>query len=320
MNSKNILKVVFINLFSFILLLLIVEWIIYLNPNKWQAAYIKDYNVYAQKHHLPKLKLGYYPCVEFRYEFAKKYFRPVVKGRLAKFKRPLLFFGCSYTYGSTINENQTLSYKVSKLTGRTAYNRGFPGAGPQMMLLQLQDSNFYKEIPDAQYVIYTYIGAHLQRLYIYNNCISPTFDKKYEANPRYQLKNGKLEKVKPRFLLFYSSFTVRKIQDYIQEQKERDQEKSFELFLAILKESQRLVKMHYKNAKFIILLYKDSGKQTLDKSKIEALEKAGFIVIDSEKLVGHELTSQKYRSEDKEHPSEAAWNEVAPKLVKELNL
>lgn len=320
MPRKNIVKTILINIIGFLILLLLVEWIMYLNPNKWQAAYIKNYNLYAEKNHLPKLKLGYYPCVEFRYEFAKKYFRPVVKGKLAKIKRPLLFFGCSYTYGSTLKEDQTLPYKTSKLTGRTAYNRGFPGAGPQLMLLQLQDPNFFKEIPDAQYVIYTYIGAHLQRLYVYNNCISPTFDKKYEANPRYEIKNGKLEKVKPKFLLFYSSFTVRKIQDYLQEKRSRDREKSFDLFLSILEESKKLIKTHYKNPKFVILLYKDSGKQTLEESKIKTLEKAGFIVIDAEKLVGHELTSSKYRAEDKEHPSEKAWNEVTPKLIKKLNL
>lgn len=320
MPNKNIIKTILINIVGFLMLLLLIEWIMYLNPNKWQAAYIKSYNIYAEKNHLPRLKLGYYPCVDFRYEFAKKYFRPVIKGKLAKTKRSLLFFGCSYTYGSTLNEDQTLPYKISKLTGRTAYNRGFPGAGPQMMLLQLQDPNFFKEIPDAQYVIYTYIGAHLQRLYVYNNCISPTFDKKYEANPRYEIIDGRLEKVKPKFLLFYSTFTVRKIQDYLQEKRSRDREKSFDLLLAILKESQKLIKTHYKNTKFIVLLYKDSGKQTLEESKIRTLEKAGFIVIDAEKLVGHELTSSKYRTEDKEHPSEQAWDEVAPKLIKELNL
>lgn len=320
MKSKNILKIIFVNLIVFLLLLLTLEWVMYLFPNKTDADYIKRYNEYAKQNNLPKLKLGYYPCVEFDYNKAKRVFRPVEIGRLKDIKRPVLFFGCSFTHGSMLDNNQTLSYKISKLTGRTTYNRGFPGAGPQLMLLQLQDPHFYKEVPDAQYIIYTFIWDHILRLYSYNNCISPTPEGNYEINPRYELKNGKLQKVKPAYLFFYRSFLIKKIQYYIKQEKALDRKQYFALFLAILKESQKLAKTHYKNVKFVILLYKDSGGAIFDESQIKAIEKEGFIVIDAEKLVGHELMSSKYRVADKEHPSEQAWNEIAPKLIKELNL
>lgn len=320
MKIKNVLKIILINLSIFILLFLLLEFLTYLQPNKTDADYIKRYNEYAKENHLPKLKLGYYPCVEFNYNRAKKTFRPVEIGKLKDIKRPVLFFGCSFTYGSMLENNQTLSYKISKLTGRTTYNRGFPGSGPQLMLLQLQDPQFYKEVPDTQYIIYTFIWDHILRLYAYNNCIAPTSEGNYEINLRYRLKNGKLEKVKPGYLLFYRSFLVKKIQYYIKQKKSMDKEEYFPLFLKILKESQSLAKKHYKNPKFVILLYKDSGGAIFNESQIKAIEKEGFIVIDAEKLVGHELMSQKYRMPDKEHPSEQAWNEIAPKLIKKLNL
>lgn len=320
MKIKNILKIILINLAVLLLFLLILEWIMYLFPNRTDADYIKRYNEYAQENHLKNLKLGYYPCVEFNYNRAKKTFRPVEIGKLKNIKRPVLFFGCSYTYGSMLDNNQTLPYKINKLTGRTTYNRGFQGSGPQLMLLQLKDSSFYKEVPDAQYIIYTFIWDHILRLYAYNNSIATNSEGTYEINPRYEFENGKLEKVKPAYLFFYRSFLVKKIQNYIKQKRSMDKDEYFPLFLAILKESQSLAKIHYKNPKFVILLYKDSGGAIFDDSQIKAIEKEGFIVIDAEKLVGHELMSSKYRVADKEHPSEQAWNEVAPKLIKELNL
>lgn len=320
MKIKENFKILLINVLVIAFLLVILEGLMYLFPNKTDADYIKRYNEYAAKMNIPKLKLGYYPCVEFNYNKAKEQFRPVVIGKLAKTKRPILFFGCSFTQGSMLNDNQTISYKISKLTGRTAYNRGFQGSGPQLMLLQLQDPNFYKEVPDAQYIVYTFIWDHMLRLYSYNNCISPTPEGNYEINLRYEIKNGKLEKVKPRFLFFYSSFLVKKIQYYIKAKKARDEEKAFNLFLSILKESKKIAEMHYKTTKFVVLLYKDSGKAIFNDSQIKALKKEGFIIIDAEKLVNHELISQKYRMPDKEHPSEQAWNEIAPKLAKELKL
>ena len=58
----------------------------------------------------------------------------------------------------------------------------------------------------------------------------------------------------------------------------------------------------------------------MQKELKQSLIKNGFVIYDAEELAGHELNSDKWRGEDKEHPSAAAIEDVANGLIKELNL
>ena len=42
---------------------------------------------------------------------------------------PILLFGCSFAYGEYLAQNQTFSYKLSKLLNSPVYNRAIPGFG-----------------------------------------------------------------------------------------------------------------------------------------------------------------------------------------------
>ncbi len=57
-------------------------------------------------------------------------------------KSPVILFGCSFTFGAGLNDNETFSYKLSKYTGRNVYNRGLSGYGVQHMLYMLNDSDY----------------------------------------------------------------------------------------------------------------------------------------------------------------------------------
>lgn len=313
MKLKNIIKIITLNISFLILAVVLLEIYSHYEVQKTYATIIEAQNKINKRLGEPKIKLGYKLLHKFNYSKFEKEMRPPTYTKSKK--RPLIFFGCSYTYGWGLNQNQLLPTKVAKLSNRTTYNRGVAASGTQHIYYQLSNKDFYKEIPDAEYIIYTFIYDHINRLHKYQL----TFFGK-EINLRYKIKNGKLQEIQPVFSPFYSLYTVKRIQADIEQNKLENKNESFNLFLTILKESMKQAKMHYPNVKFVILLYKDPWNSNLTTSQINLIKKEGFIVIDAEDLVGHELRSKKYRLEDDDHPSEQAWNEIAPKLVKKLNL
>lgn len=231
-------------------------------------------------------------------------------------KKAIIFFGCSFTQGAQLKDKQTLAYKISRISNRTTDNRGKGATGTQFMYYQLIDKNLKHETPDAEYIIYTFIWDHLYRLNTY--IVNPGVN---VINIRYKIVNNKLVEIKPAFTPLYSSYIVKKVQFDIVSKKFAIEQENFLLFNAIMKESIKIAQKKYPHSKFIILEYPENiHKKKLPQSEIDKLENMGYIVINTEKLIGHNLNDKKYRTEDGYHPSEAAWNEVAPKLVQKLKL
>lgn len=313
MKKGEITIILLINLFILLIAAVIVEIYSHNEYQKTFAAIIEAQNKVNERLRCPKIKLDYKLIHKFDYDRLKRGMRPTTY--MNSKKRPLLFMGCSFTYGWGLNNDQLLPVKMAKLTNRTAYNRGIAASGPQHIYYQLNRNDFYKEVPDSEYIIYTFIYDHIKRLYKYQLAFFGV-----EAGLRYEIKDGKLQEIEPSFLPFYSLYTVRRIQAEIEKKEIANEDESFNLFLTILKESLKQAKKHYKNVKFVVLIYKDPWGENLTPEQIELIKKEGFIVIDAEKLIGHELTDKKYKLEDNIHPSEQAWNEVAPKLAKALKL
>lgn len=304
MKIKKLLKIIKTNFLILIALLVLLEAFCFLIRYKINYDDMKRFNL--------KMQRGM--AKPFNYEEIKKHLRPVIKGKSNK--RPLLYMGCSFTYGSGLKEEGTLPYKISLMTGRTSYNRGIQAGSVQHILYQLRRDDFYKEVPDAEYIIYTFIFDHYRRQYqYYFTEFLPELELRYKNN------NGKLEEVKPLFLPIYNLNSVRLIQNFIVNNKAEAREQCFALFLETLKESKRLAETHYKNVKFVILEYRQSGGEQFTDQERNTLIKAGFIVINLEYLVGHSLINNtKYFAKDERHPSAEVWEEVAPKLVKKLQL
>jgi len=94
-----------------------------------------------------------------------RFSRRVVPGDGVPRTRHLIFFGCSYTYGYGINDNQTLPYYTYK-NSKTyqAYNYAIGASGPHMMLSLIETTDFRKQIKEKQGVfVYVYIDDHIQR-------------------------------------------------------------------------------------------------------------------------------------------------------------
>lgn len=265
------------------------------------------------------------------YELPRKYdYKKIVSVLKTRFylgseKRAIITIGCSYTDGVGLNYNQTFAAKLNKYTRRLIYNRGLSASGPQFVYRQLSDENFTNEIPDAEYVIYTFIYDHFKRVY-------RTMVQMYSSDLslRYDVKNGKLKERFRPFWFMYWSFLLKSCAEYDDKVTyDKEKENNFPLFMKIMEESALQTKKNYPDSKFVLLEVPESGlcydnyvpgTMELNREEIKTLENMGIIYINAEELVGHKLRNPKYKVSDKEHPSELFWEEVVPKLAKKLDL
>lgn len=96
---------------------------------------------------------------------------------------PTYFFGGSFTFGEGVNDEQSLPWVYSELTGRPCVNFGFHGYGPHQMLRALEldlPAEYGYEKPDT--VVCLMITAHLRRVVGNTNF--------GQSGPKYLLTDG----------------------------------------------------------------------------------------------------------------------------------
>lgn len=178
-----------------------------------------------------------------------------------------------------------------------------------------------KQVPDAEYIIYVYCSYHIARLYSYQLDYLET-----EINQRYKLKKDKLVKInKPIFPIYYSSFLVKQIQEFIEKLSSMKEYHDYKLFNAVMAELLSQAKKNYKDVKFVILLYPsidniNNKNKILHDYEVEKLKQMGFIVINAEDLTKEPIRNLEYRIDDRDHPAEKAWDAILPNLIKQLHL
>lgn len=134
--------------------------------------------------------------------------------RYAEIKNPeqrkkfLILYGCSYTYGEGLNDNQTLNYFLSKkLPDFYPYNYGIGGSGTNSMLALIQENGFHQQISQKEgFFIYVYIDSHIDRAAgllpsLRWNKDTPNFDL---DGANHLVRNGTLASAHPIRLTFYN--------------------------------------------------------------------------------------------------------------------
>lgn len=235
-------------------------------------------------------------------------------------KKPIVIFGCSFAYGFELKNEQTFSYKLSHLTKRPVYNRAFPGWGIQHMLNQVRQTAFYNDVPEPEYAIFIMIKDHFRRLY------TPSFMSAHLLggifNLRYEYKNNELEEKYPKGRLqeiFQSSYIVQKAEQFYINNillNERNCENYLTFAIEHFIESKQAMQKHWKNTKYVVILYQGFKNDELFK---QILEDNGFIVISVPNDYYINTRDEKYES-DTFHPKEEAWNILTPKIAETLNL
>jgi hypothetical protein len=81
-------------------------------------------------------------------------------------KKFLLFFGCSYTYGEGVQDDETLAYHAGTLApGYMPYNYAFHGGGPFDAMARMEEPGFNEQIAEQDGIgIYVYMQDHVNRV------------------------------------------------------------------------------------------------------------------------------------------------------------
>lgn len=311
-DSKQIFRIVLINFIVFLCFLVLLEIGLWIKGAMNEGTFLEV---------LPRLRYKT-KMVPFEkvYEQYKKNTLKKTYGENNK-KPPIVLFGCSFAYGSGLEDNKTFAYKLAQKTKRPVYNRAFPGGSPSNMLYQLRRDDFYKEVKEPEYIVYLYYTMQFPRMYK-----MVFWEPSNDLTVRYQKnKNGGLDEIKTDY--FYNKLwflhTVRFFQEYLFETKiyALNRQKVNELLRLHFEESRKAALKHWPNSKFVILLYRDGADiPFFDQELFKTLQKEGFTVIDLNELTGVNLENLEYKlSESDHHPNEKAWDLVVPALSKKMN-
>ncbi len=163
-------------------------------------------------------------------------------------KQAIILFGCSYTYGFGLNENETFSRKLADYTNRTIINRGRSGTGIPFLYYQLNDTEVINQFPkNPEYIIFTLIPDHFPRLFRYRNFVMTG-----EHTLRYKIKDNELVIDKPINPTIHSLFTSIIIEEYLEQKNATNKNKVDMLFKKLMEESYKKIKDNFPNTKFVV--------------------------------------------------------------------
>ncbi len=308
-------KIITINLVIFLILFACIEGF----------AYFKLYTKYKNDIQLRTEVTGEKSIIPLGYQKVKL---PNENDLLSNFRtvehrdknqRSIILFGCSYTEGFGLNEDETFSRKLADYTNRTVINRGKSGTGIPFLYYQLTNDKVLKELPtNPEFIIFTLIPDHFPRLYRYRNFVLTG-----DHTLRYKIKNDKLVVDKPILKCLHSLFFVIVLEEYLAEKKYEESTRDNLLFNKLLDESHKLIKTNFKDSKFVIIYYKGPSDTNNDTDKIvyDYIERnKDIILIDiSEEFPNIQQTRDLW-IQDNDHPSAKAWDLIVPLVAKKLNI
>ena len=275
-----------------------------------KLSYINDY-----KQHL--LDRYYFIFGKFKNvhpKFAKYFdtnkFREVAYAK-DKNSTNVILFGCSYTYGSHLQNHQAFHSKLSKYWNKNVYNYGIPGGSQREILYLLRNWELIEKKPksnEVEYVIYTFIDDHIRRLFVNTRPNMPSF----------KIKNNELETTKFNIDFYKTNFTYYYLENFIY--NKILYKNAQETFILYIKEINKEIKKTFSNGeketKFILLNYRNGHHHSV--TDIKNIKIDGVRIINLSDIVNINTRRDKYRMHD-DHPNEKAWDLIVPQLIKELD-
>ncbi len=222
----------------------------------------------------------------------------------------ILLLGCSYTYGTGLQENETFSFYLSKYLNKNVYNLGIPGGGATQAYLLTNDKNFYKNYPKVNLVIYTYIGDHINRLNEFLKCevFQPYCNVRVIKKGDKYIKQSEWYTSPSKFYIF--RFILKKITNF--KNSNIFYKKNTYKFVDLINKTNDNIKKNYPNAKFVFLIYNEERKNWMDNLDDD------IYILTTNELTDKNLNNPFYQHNQDPHPSKYAWEEIVPKLVAKL--
>ena len=244
---------------------------------------------------------------------------PVGPGHKAD--RFVLFFGCSFTFGEGVEDDQTLPSYVGQLaSGYRPYNYGVMGYGPQQMLAQLQEGSIKREIGEKEGIlIYVFIDDHINRL-IGSRYVVQTWGKHMpyfylDSNGNLQRK-GSFASGRPGLTLLFWFLQRSAIATHFQiGMVDPIGADELNLMTKVLVESREAFSRLFSTDRFYVLIYPGSrrGKRLMpyfDKSQIRCMDYSNLF----------DPTDEDLHIEGDPHPTPKAYRLVAEQLTQDLGI
>jgi len=242
-----------------------------------------------------------------------------------KADRFIAFFGCSYTFGEGLAEDETLPYHVASLAPDwRVYNYGCPGYGPQQMLARLETEDLAEQIEEPSGIlVYVFASFHVRRA-IGSMRVASSWGR---AFPYYCLdgegglvRKGTFTSGRPRLATWYGRLGKSDTLWYW--------DFDVPLFLKdghlaltsrIIAASRDRFQKTFPNSRFCVLLYPGKPNAELSgKRIIPFLEQAGLEFLDFTALI--DMRQPAFTIKEDGHPTGAANRRVAERLAAELRL
>jgi len=197
---------------------------------------------------------------EFNYSINKHGHRETLN-KSNNLENCLIFHGGSFTFGQSVNDDETLPYYTSKKLNDkySVFNFAFNGYGPHQFLSKIEN-NYFGEAKNCKkvFIVYQFINDHVGR----------TVGRRSwgDKSPRYSIKDGKI--YQKGFFSDYPYKLIMKFRKNMRNSKlisifydvENVNKKDVEIFLIILKRIENLSKKIFNEPEFIYIIWNEEKK------------------------------------------------------------
>jgi hypothetical protein len=236
----------------------------------------------------------------------------------------ILFFGCSFTYGEGLEDNQTLPFYVAQFCPEyMPYNFAFRGYGPQNMTAQLSSPTLQQQIKEKQGLgIYVYNAWHIAR----TNGFMSVYNWWGRTLPNYFItkdgsvkRDGDFTTGRPwRSLLFQLLHKTRIAALFKMEIPPSINDKHIDLVCALIKESQTRFLKKFPGGRFYVLFHPYCTGNTTRITHYLQDNGIGFFAYPG--LYDEDMaTDWKHIITGDGHPSAYANKKLAEKLSADIN-
>ena len=234
-----------------------------------------------------------------------------------------VFFGCSFTVGEGLNDNETLPYLFEERSrGRyRSYNFGFHGYGPHQMLRIIETGLLDEVIADKKPALAVYLALieHVER--VCGNYPQVFFG---SCGPRYQLdSSGEIKytgKIRNKFVAsvmvkMCRSHLIRNTLTKLFGWKRTPED--LRLFLKVIEKSKELFTQKY-NADFYVLLWTNRSDKDYDYVLSELKRKNIKVITTEEIFRKYDDPEENYLIKNDGHPNKLANERMADYLLENI--
>lgn len=239
-------------------------------------------------------------------------------------KKHALFFGCSYTMGEGVEDNQTLPSAFARSApSYHAYNMGFSGSGPQGVLDRIRTSNFLEGVNERDGIgVYLFMSAHVDRVLGRMGCLATWCDTQayaFEDSAGEINIEGTFETSRPYLIKFYKFFWGLEFRKFFKiDWPTYRTQKELGFFARVVSALKKEYQRKFGNNEFYVVFYPGQPKLAYDlKQEFEKLE---IKYLDYSNFDLSTMTEVPVRIPLEGHPSAEAYRIVGGLIARDLGL